>query len=435
MSAVDWAAGRVFDLIHQHNLVYNNCWEDPRLDREALQLGPDDTVLVITSGGCNALDYALTRPKHVYAVDVNPRQNALLELKLAAIRNLDFETLFAMFGRGRLPGAAKVYRQRLRHGLSGWSRQYWDRRIKIFDNPRRSFYFSGTCGLFARTINFYLDRVARVRPSVEAILEAETVRQQRRIYQQYLRDRIWTRWMRFFLNRSAALSLVGVPPCQRSRVESQYEGGILKFIQDCLEAVFTRLPLRGNYFWRVYMTGSYLPQCSPEYLKPDNLRRLKAGLTERVSVHTDSVQGFLERHGGPISRFVLLDHMDWLAGRRFPLLEAEWQAIVDRAAPDARLIWRSAGLRTEFVNRARVRLGGRTRQVGRLLHYHREWAAELHRKCRVQIYGSFHIADLAASAAPARPGPPPRLGHIEQSGPCGDRQDARPAVFSLCGKR
>jgi len=148
-----------------------------------------------------------------------------------------------------------------------------------------------------------------------------------------------------------------------------------------------------------------------------------------------SFWGFLERHGGPISRFVLLDHMDWLAGRRFPLLEAEWQAIVDRAAPHARLIWRSAGLRTEYVNRARVRLGGRTRQVGRLLHYHREWAAELHRKCRVQIYGSFHIADLAASPAPARPGPPPRLGHIEQSGPSGDRQDARPAGFSLCGKR
>jgi len=228
MFVVEWAAGRVFDLIHQHNLVYNNCWEDPRLDREALQLGPDDTVLVITSGGCNALDYALTRPKHVYAVDVNPRQNALLELKLAAIRNLDFETFFAMFGQGRFPGAAKVYRQSLRHGLSGWSRRYWDRRIKIFDNPRRSFYFSGTSGLFARMINFYLDRVARVRPSVEAILEAETIPQQRRIYRQYLRDRIWTRSMRFFLNRNAALSLVGVPPCQRSRVETQYEGGLMK---------------------------------------------------------------------------------------------------------------------------------------------------------------------------------------------------------------
>ena len=28
----------VFDLVHRNNLVYNTCWEDPRLDRAALDL-------------------------------------------------------------------------------------------------------------------------------------------------------------------------------------------------------------------------------------------------------------------------------------------------------------------------------------------------------------------------------------------------------------
>ena len=92
MKTSDWVSERVFQLVHGHNLVYNTCWEDPRLDREALQLGPTDNVLVITSAGCNALDYVLTEPKHVYAVDMNPRQNALLELKLAGIRQLEFDT-------------------------------------------------------------------------------------------------------------------------------------------------------------------------------------------------------------------------------------------------------------------------------------------------------------------------------------------------------
>ena len=49
MSLLDWAGGRIFSLIHGRNLVYNTCWEDPRLDRRALDLGPQDTVLVITS--------------------------------------------------------------------------------------------------------------------------------------------------------------------------------------------------------------------------------------------------------------------------------------------------------------------------------------------------------------------------------------------------
>ncbi|MDB4756823.1 BtaA family protein, partial [Mariniblastus sp.] len=72
----DWISQRVFKTVHQNNLVYNTCWEDPRLDRVALEIGPDENVLVITSAGCNALDYALNSPNHVYAVDMNPRQNA-----------------------------------------------------------------------------------------------------------------------------------------------------------------------------------------------------------------------------------------------------------------------------------------------------------------------------------------------------------------------
>jgi hypothetical protein len=57
---------------------------------------------------------------------------------------------------------------------------------------------------------------------------------------------------------------------------------------------------------------------------------------------TVSVQGFLEKHRGAMSRFVLLDHMNWFSGSDDRRLEAEWQAIVDRAAPGVRLIWRAA---------------------------------------------------------------------------------------------
>ena len=54
MSVMDWFSGRVFNLVHGNNLVYNTCWEDPRLDRVALQFNEDDCVVVITSAGCNA---------------------------------------------------------------------------------------------------------------------------------------------------------------------------------------------------------------------------------------------------------------------------------------------------------------------------------------------------------------------------------------------
>ncbi|TAE49008.1 MAG: DUF3419 family protein, partial [Cytophagales bacterium] len=53
---------KIFQNIHSNNLIYNTCWEDPRCDREMLQFKNDSKVVMITSAGCNALDYLLDSP-------------------------------------------------------------------------------------------------------------------------------------------------------------------------------------------------------------------------------------------------------------------------------------------------------------------------------------------------------------------------------------
>ena len=192
------------------------------------------------------------------------------------------------------------------------------------------------------------------------------------------------------------MSMLGVPKAQRKQIENQYQGGLVQFVQDCLEGVFVSLPMKDNYFWRVYMNGEYTRECCPEYLKEENFEALRNGLVDRVSTHTDSVQGFLEKHDGQISRYVLLDHMDWLSDHFFPLLESEWQAIVNRAAPDTRLIWRSGGLRTDFIEQVHVTRDGKLQKVNPMLSYDTELAEELHEKDRVHTYGSFYIAQMSA---------------------------------------
>lgn len=394
MAIFDWVSRRIFNTVHRNNLVYNTCWEDPRLDRVALQLGPEDDVLVITSAGCNALDYALTSPRHVYAVDMNPRQNALLDLKIAGIRSLDFETFFRLFGYGHLPNARRIYQDKIRRNLPEWSRGFWDRKIKWFENRRQTFYFRGTSGMFARMMKVYCDKFIKVRPHLDALLAANSVEEQAQIYNKHLRDKFWSGLVKFALNRDTTMSMLGVPRAQRRQIENTYSGDLVKYIQECMEGVFVKLPMRDNYFWRVYINGEYSRTCCPEYLVESNFNQLKAGLVDRVSTHTNSVQGFLEGHQGTISRFVLLDHMDWLSDHFFPLLESEWQAIVDRAAPGTRMIWRSGGFNTDFINQVNVRINGQTTAIHTRLKYNRELAAELHPQDRVHTYGSFYIAEL-----------------------------------------
>ena len=239
-----------------------------------------------------------------------------------------------MFGDGRLKGARKVYEDKLRPALREWPRHYWDHWIDFFDaGNRRPFYFRGTSGTFAMLINVYFNRVMKLRGRLNELLECTTLDQQQEVYDHYIRDRIWTRSLHFAMHRDTVLSLLGVPRPQRHQIDTRYPGGINQFVRDCLNAVFARLPLVDNYFWRVYMTGRYTRQCCPEYLKPENFQKLRDGLADRVETHTASVEGFLTDDPRPITRFVLLDHMDWLSTRRLPLLAREWQWIIRRAAP------------------------------------------------------------------------------------------------------
>ncbi len=387
-----------FRFVHGRNIVYNQCWEDPRLDRVALQLTPQDRVVVITSAGCNALDYALAGAGHVHAVDMNPRQNALLQLKLAAARQLDHGQFFQMFGRGKVPNWSTLYPQLLRPHLDAEVRAFWDRKGEMFAGKarRKSFYFRGTSGTFAWMVNYYIDRIAKLRDSVNALLAADSVEQQQDIFQQYkMADKLWRPMIRWVMRRDMTLAMLGVPRSQRRHIDESYPGGILQFVIDRVEAVFTRLPLKDNYFWRVYLTGEYTPDCCPEYLRPENFEAMRTSVQRRVTTHTSSVLDFVEQHPGEITRFILLDHMDWLT--REPskkILTAEWQAIVSKAAPRARILWRSADLNGEFVNTLNIRVNGDTQPLGELLTYNRPLAEELHRQDRVHTYGSFCIADL-----------------------------------------
>ena len=390
----EWISGKVFAAVHGNNLVYNTCWEDPRLDKVALELTPEDNLLVITSAGCNALSYAIEGLNRVYAVDMNYRQNAVLELKIAGIKELDYETFFQLFGEGRLPGVRQIYRDKLRAHLSESSQKYWDENIKkFFDGKAKSYYFCGTSGYLAKWIN-RLVNLRGMRPQVDALINAPTLEEQQKIWAE-VRDKFWSPLMRFIVNRDSTMSMVGVPKDQRKQIEKTY-GQLVPFVQECLDAIFRDLPIQDNYFWRLYATGRYTKTCCPEYLEKSGFETLKAGAVDNVVVRTNTVEGFLrENPDVKISRFVLLDHMDWLSDKLFDALTAEWDAILKSATPGARVLWRSGGLDTSpYLHRVPVEVNGEKKQLGDILKYNKELAAELHPKCRVHTYGSFYIADL-----------------------------------------
>lgn len=94
-----------FARIPLDRLRYGLVWEDHATLYQALNLGPDDHALIITSAGCNALNALLAGPRQVTAIDLNPLQNELLALKMHVIAHHPPAVLRGLLG---LAGPAAV---------------------------------------------------------------------------------------------------------------------------------------------------------------------------------------------------------------------------------------------------------------------------------------------------------------------------------------
>jgi S-adenosylmethionine-diacylglycerol 3-amino-3-carboxypropyl transferase len=167
-------------------------------------------------------------------------------------------------------------------------------------------------------ISNYVNNIARCRDEVLELLDAPNLAQQQAIYPK-IKEKIWSRAVRFAMNRDSTLSMLGVPRAPKddksmnNTLAASSNSSRIPWIRCC--RIF---PIQDNYFWRVYITGSYTPTCCPSIEAPQPRKIAQWG-----SRSIDDTNRFRRRispdaHNGQISRFVLLDHMDWLSDHYFP---------------------------------------------------------------------------------------------------------------------
>lgn len=374
----------VFKRVHGSNLIYNAAWEDPRLDREVMGLDSESEVVMITSAGCNVLDYLLDGPKAIHAIDMNPRQNALLDLKRALIRRGEFDDLFEMFGIGSHANHKGLYSE-LRRDLPEYAKSFWDKRIGFFDprSVKGSFYYHGTSGVAAWVMGKAL---FQARPNIKnfalCLLDARSLEEQRQAYA-LLEPEIWGRLANWLVRQPALMALLGVPRPQIRLIQESYPGGLTSYVKDKLKHVLTELPAEDNYFWRVYITGFYTLTCCPNYLWREHQPMLRE-MESRVTAHTSTVSDFLKKNPGKYSHYVLLDHQDWLAWHDSVALREEWDLILANSRPGTKVLMRSAGLDLSFV----------PPEVLERVRFMPEKTAALHWRDRVGTYGSFHAGEV-----------------------------------------
>ena len=373
--------------------VYNQIWEDPRVDLKALELDGRSRILTISSGGCNALNYLLSNPESVTAVDLNRHHIYLLNLKLAALKHLPaYENFFSFFGVGRGENTGTDYLKYIAGDLDKDTRRFWESNTLlggVLYGDRISFFRNA--GLYEHSRNGYFLRffhwLARcLGCEVDEVLKARTLEEQAHLYDKHIDPFFDRRFIKLVGKLPVTLFGLGIPPQQYDELtrDLSRDRTVIDIYRDRVRRLACDFPIRENYFaWQAFARkyDTENRRAIPEYLKEENFETLRANagrLTTKVGSATDEIRNDPK---GTFNRFVFLDAQDWMD---FEAITDLWTAIAEKAEPGSRIIFRTAGAASPIETSLPEEL--RSRFVNE-----KELSENLFKQDRSSIYGGFHL--------------------------------------------
>ena len=393
--------------------VYNQIWEDPRVDAAALGLGPESSLLTISSGGCNVLNYLIHRPRRIVAVDLNANHMALTRLKLAALKHLpDYDSFYNFFGYGKHADNIPNYHRYIRDHLDADTRHFWEttdwpgnaigpKRLNYF---RRGLYEQAKLGQFFRVVHGIARSIGR---DPARLVTAKTRAEQEQIFDDVFGPLFENRLVRWLGRQPVAVYSLGIPPSQHQAMLEEHENDgqkLFDMYKQRVKRLACGFPLDDNYFaWQAF-SRRYDHEGRrglPDYLKREHYDTIKP-LVDRVETRIASLGDYLQTETpGALNGFIFLDSQDWMPPA---VIEDLWRQVARVGAPGTRVIFRTAGEKSPVESALSPATRGR-------FFYDRDRSADLHRQDRSAIYGMFHVYELVsepgvaakpmAAAAPA----------------------------------
>lgn len=330
-------------------------------------------VLAITSAGDNILSFCLESPRRVHAVDLNPTQNHLLELKVAAFTALPYADVWKLFGEGKHALFRDMLITKLSPHMSSTAFQYWLKNgPSVFSSPNtKGLYHSGGSGnaiaLVARLFS-----VLGLSAQVHALCHATTLAEQREIWNTSLKKVLHSRLLTWAIlsNEKWLWKALGVPPAQRALIDSDFarNGGsefdtataerktsgnaVYEYVLNTFEPVVTSTLLSSsNHYYLLTLLGHYTPSSHPTYLSPKSHVKLsRPNAFSGLRIHTDEISEVIARmRPGTLTIVVVMDSMDWFPTSGTQAVK-QIRALNRALKLGGRVMLRSAGLKPWYLN-------------------------------------------------------------------------------------
>lgn len=375
---------RLFTLAFS-GFVYPQIWEDPEIDIPALKIDKNTRIMTICSGGCNVMNYLTESPKSIHAIDLNPAHVALGRLKKAAIKHLpDYESFFLFFGCADDPQNIRNYDRYIAPHLDAFTKNHWDRivfphgrRINMF---KKNLYKYGLLGKFIGLVHL-LAKIYGQDP--RDILKAESLEEQRAVFERTLGPLFEKKFIQFLCGKPESLYGLGIPPSQFDDLNEAAEGDMASLLKSRLERMACDFPIESNYFaWQAFGRGydRENKKAVPRYLMEEHYETLKKNIDNVHIVHSSITEFLGAQNADSFDGYVFLDAQDWMNEDQ---LNDLWAHVTRTAAPDARVIFRTAGIDSPLTNALKNDILGRW-------SYDPDKAIPENARDRSSIYGGFH---------------------------------------------
>ena len=289
-------------------VLYAQCWEDPEIDLEAFNIQQDDVIFSITSGGCNVLAFLAKDPAKIIALDLNPYQNFMLDLKIAVFKTLSYEDVLEFLGVTPSENRIRYY-SKVKNYLSPKSREFWDQNTAIiYKGVIHCGHFEKYMHLLKTAFNLLMGKSV-----FEKVRMLKTVGEREHFYQEKWRNRRWKIFTRLLLSRTF-MSLL-FDKAFFKELEESFSFG--QHFEQIIKRAVTRFALDENSFLHYIVFGNYSLNCLPFYLRKENFETIRSRLNRIEIAEGDCLQYFVKLPDNTISRFNFTNIFEWMPRRLF----------------------------------------------------------------------------------------------------------------------
>lgn len=305
---------------YANRISYSGPNEDSRSELKALNINENDSILCVTGGGDRVLSLLLGNPKKITAIDLNPSQNYLLELKKIGIQKLNYEEFLRFSGILPCKKRLNTY-DNIKSSLSKKAELFWSNNINIIE---KGFIYEGAFEKHFKLISMI---IKVIRPSkIKTLTHLKSIEEQCDFVKNKWNTPAWKTFLHFLTNKYFFRTFLKDPGFYEHIPQ---EVSISDYLLGRMDHSLMNHLVLDNFFMTFLLTGKYNPEYGmPLYLEKNNYPVIKGALDKTaIEIVTSPIEQYLYNCKNKIDKFSISDVSAYLDEESFvSLLNAIYSA-------------------------------------------------------------------------------------------------------------